>query len=284
MTELDSQVALEDAGENAGNQEGVDASQNEGIKVEGEQTAQPSKWESAARASGWVPLDEWEGDPEDWTDAKEFTRRGELFHKISSQSSEIKDLKKAIGSLMEHHQKVKETEFSRALDYLKQQKKAALEEGDADKLMAVDEAIDTLKQEKQEEGKKAETEAKKEGPTPVFVSWVQQNSWYLKDPELRAFADDVGVGAFQRAGGKVAESELYEMVRNRVMKAFPEKFKGNGNRTSTVEGASGSGRPAKADNFKLSEMEEKTMKTFVRQGIMTKEQYIKDLKAVQGLS
>ena len=202
----------------------------------------------------------WEGDPDDWTDAKEFVRRGELFHKITSQSHEIKDLKKAINSLMEHHQKVKETEFTRALEYLKQQKKVALEEGDADKILAVDEAIDTLKQEKQTEAK-TEAEQKKAGPTPVFVQWVQQNSWYLQDPELRAFADDVGVGAFQRAGGNIAESELYEMVKKRVMKAFPEKFKGNGSKTSAVEGASGSTRPSKVDTFKMTEDEERVCKT-----------------------
>jgi hypothetical protein len=274
---------LDDAGESAGNQISVDASQNEGIKVAGEQTSQPTKWESAARASGWVPLDEWEGDPDDHVDAKEFVRRGELFHKISSQSSEIKDLKKAIGSLMEHHQKVKETEFTRALEYLKQQKKSALEEGDADKLMAVDEAIDTLKQEKKSEVQ-ANTAQKKNGPTPVFVQWVQQNAWYLKDPELRTFADDVGVGAYQRSGGQLGEQELYEMVKQRVIKAFPEKFKGSGNKTSAVEGASGSNRPSKTDTFKLSEDEERVMKTFIRTGALTKEQYIADLKRIKGVS
>ncbi|MEB3214048.1 MAG: hypothetical protein VKL39_22055 [Leptolyngbyaceae bacterium] len=283
MAEQEVQKDLEESGGVLGNQEAVDASTNEGVKIEGEKPAQSTKWESQARASGWVPLEEWDGDPDDWTDAKEFVRRGELFHKISNQSSEIKELKKAISALTDHHQKVKETEYTRALEYLKQQKKTALEEGDADKLLQVDDAIDILKQERQQEAEKVQQQ-KQSGPTPVFTSWVQQNPWYLKDPELRSFADEIGVGAFQRAGGNIAEQELYELVRQRVMKAYPEKFKGNGNKTPAVEGSGNSGAPAKADSFRLSEEEERVMKTFVRQGIMSKEQYIADLKKVKGLS
>ena len=259
----------------------IPASENEGHHIEGE-VKPPSKWESAARTAGWVPLEEWQGDPDDWTDAKEFVKRGELFTKISSQSGEIKELRKAIQGLMSHHQKVKETEFTRALEYLKQQKKTALEEGNADKLLAVDEAIDTLKSE-QQEAKKEVAQDTKAGPTPQFVGWVQQNAWYIQDPELRAFADDVGVGIFQRANGNIDEAELYETVKRRVMKQFPEKFKGQGTRTSTVEGASAS-RPTKADTFRLTEDEERVMKTFVRSGVMTKEQYIADLKRVKGVS
>lgn len=262
-------------------QEDIPAEENTGHAVPGE-VVPPSKWDTAARQGGWVPLEEWQGDPEDWTDAKEFVKRGELFHKISNQSGEIKELKKAINGLMEHHQKVKETEFTRALDYLKQQKKTALEEGDADKLLAVDDAIDQLKEEQQEAKKEAKVE-QKAGPTPVFVSWAAQNPWYVKDPELREFADEIGVLLYKKAGGQVAEEDLYRQVKQRVMKAFPDKFKGQGTKTPGVEGATSS-QPSKASNFKLTEDEEKVMKTFVRSGVMTKEQYIADLKQVKGIA
>ena len=258
----------------------VPAEENEGHHIEGE-VKPVSKWESNARDAGWVPLDEWQGDPEDWTDAKEFVKRGELFHKISNQSGEIKELKRAITGLMEHHQKVKETEFTRALDYLKQQKKSALEEGDADKLLAVDDAIDTLKEEQQQAKVEAKAE-KQEGPSPRFVQWVQGNSWYLNDPELRAFADDLGVGIYQRAKGQIDEIELYELVKKRVMKAHPEKFKGQGTKTPNVEGGNTQTRTNKVDNFQLSDDEKRVMNTFVRQGIMTKEEYVAELKRVKG--
>lgn len=244
------------------------------------QTPQPSKYEETARAQGWVPKEEWQGDPDDWTDAREFVKRGELFHKISNQSGEIKELRKVVTNLIDHHQKVKETEFKRALDYLKSEKKRALEEGNADQVIAVDDAMDQLKAE-QQQAAAAKQEAPK-GPSPVFTSWVSQNSWYLQDQELRAFADDVGVGHFNRNKG-VAEEDLYKYVKERVMKAFPEKFKGQGSKTPSVEGASTSS-PRKTDTFKLSDEEERVMKSFVRSGVMTREEYIADLKKVKGVA
>ena len=269
--------AVVEAGEVLGNQDPVDASTNEGVQIEGEAAPAGSKFETTARDNGWVPKTEWQGDPDDWVDAKEYVRRGELFSKIDHQRSEIRDLKKAIGALQEHHTKVKESEYQRALEYLKQQKKTALEEGDADRLLATDDAIDILKQERQQEQVVAQQQ-QKAGPTPYFQSWVAKNNWYLNDPELRSFADDIGVGAYQRAKGQIAEEELYELVRNRVLKAYPEKFRGNAPKTSAVEGAGGTSHAVKPDSFKLSEEETKAMNTFVRQGIMTKQQYIDEIK------
>lgn len=244
-----------------------------------ESKPEPSKYETTARNQGWVPKEEWQGDPDDWTDAKEFVRRGELFTKISSQSSEIKDMKKAMAALVEHHQKVKETEFSRALNYLKEQKKAALVEGDADKLLEVEDAIDLLKTERTQV--KDETPAKTQKDlSPVFVSWVRENQWYAQDAEMRSFADDIGVGYYNRHPGS-SEQDVYQYVQERVKKAYPEKFKGRATPIPTVEsGNSGQGGAPKKDTVRLTEEQEKVMKTFVRQGVMTKEEYIADLRKI----
>lgn len=254
------------------------------VGTEGQEqaTPTPNKYEESARHQGWVPKEEWQGDPEDWTDAKEFMRRGELFSKISSQSSEIKELKKAMTALVEHHVKVKETEFTRALEYLKQQKKAALEEGDADKLLQVEDAIDTLKEEQQNNRQVAQQPTAK-SVTPVFSQWVDQNRWYLQDAEMKQFADDVGVGFYNRNPGK-SEQEVYEYVRKRVQEHFPKKFSGQKPNFQSVEGGSSSTprSSSKGDDFKLTEEQTKVMKTFVRQGIMTEAQYKEELRRVSG--
>lgn len=238
----------------------------------------PSKYEETARAQGWVPKEEWNGDPDDWTDAKEFVRRGELFSKISSQSQEMKEMRKAMSALIEHHQKVKETEYTRALSYLKSQKKAALEEGDADKLLEVEDAIDVLKTEQQQNKQETKEEVKQQ-LSPDFVDWVRANQWYAKDPEMRAFADDVGVGYFSRHKG-ASEKEVYQYVAERVKKAYPEKFKGQGTKIPTVESGSSGNRVTKTNDVKLTDEQRAVMNTFVRQGIMTKEEYIADLKTM----
>ena len=75
--------------------------------------------EQRALDQGWVPKDEWAGEPDDWRPAREFLDRGELFKKIDDQNRTIKDLKRAQADFAKHHEKVREIEFKRALESLK---------------------------------------------------------------------------------------------------------------------------------------------------------------------
>ena len=83
-------------------------------------TSQVDSYEQQAREQGWRPKEEYEGDPEKWRPAKEFVERGELFGKIDHMGKELKETRKALKMLQEHHSKVKETEYNNALKELKQ--------------------------------------------------------------------------------------------------------------------------------------------------------------------
>lgn len=237
--------------------------------------------EEKAREQGWKPKEEWEGNPDEWRPAKEFLDRGELFSKISGQNSEIKELKKTLNYLVDHHKKVKETEYNRALTHLKAMKVEAFEKGDAEKIVELDEAIADVKAEQKSATAVANAPQVKE-PTTAFVQFVKNNAWYSTNQEMKTFADEVGIGYFQRNPG-ITETALHEYVVKRVKQAFPSEFQSKP-KAPSVEGASGSGptRQANTKEYALTEDERKTMMTFVRQGIMTKEEYIKDLKAVKG--
>lgn len=258
--------------------------QNEVVnEIVPEPKAELSHWEEQAIGQGWKPKEEWEGNPDDWRPAKEFVERGELFGKISNQSGEIKELRKALNYLVDHHQKVKDIEFKRAVEHLKGQKKLALEDGDADKLIAVDEALLELK-ESAKQSKQIDIVKENPNPTPGFVEFVQTNPWYNADKEMKDFADEVGVGYFQRNPG-VAEKDLYDYVTKRVKQAFPDKFKKK-DIIPSVEGESGS-RPTSRTNskeFPLTDEERHTMNTFIRSGVMSKEEYISELKKIKGVA
>lgn len=232
-----------------------------------------------ARAHGWKPLEEYDGDPDKWVDAKEFLRRGELFEKIDHLSRDLKDTKKALRALQVHHSNVREVEYKRALEELRAEKKSAYEQGDTDKLIEIDERLTDLKAAQKAEEAAARQMANK--PDPRFLAWVEDNSWYAQDAEMRALADQVGT-AYAANNPDLDPSEVLKYVSKRVKVVFKDKFQ-NPNRTkpSAVESA---GRPVskKVDNFELSEDEKRVMNTFIRQGIMTKEQYIEDLKKVRG--
>ena len=53
------------------------------------EAVEPSDEETVARAAGWRPKEEFDGDPNQWVDAGEFNRRAPLFEKINNQNKEL---------------------------------------------------------------------------------------------------------------------------------------------------------------------------------------------------
>jgi len=236
--------------------------------------------ETTAREQGWKPLEEFDGDKSKWVSAETFVAKGELISKIESLGKKLKDADKAIKMLTEHHQKVKESEFQRAVQYLKTQKKQAYEAGDVDKIIEIDEKIAEVK-----ETQKAQVanEAKEEPAVhPSFQKWQDENKWYTTDPEMRADADAFG-NAYAANNPDKTPEEVLDYVSKKVKRLYKDKFENpNRSKASAVEGG-GNRQETSNESFALSEDEKRVMNTFIRTGIMTKEDYIKELKKVKGI-
>jgi hypothetical protein len=237
--------------------------------------------EQRAQAQGWVPKDEWDGDPEQWRPAKEFIDRGELFKKIEDQNKTIKEFRHTLQEFAKHHEKVKKVEYERALSDLKAEKKAALTDGDADAVIEIDEKIAMVR------------DAQKEATAPVnvpppppetnilFQNWVERNGWYNNNTAMRAFADRIGNDLGARGG--VSATDILAEVERQVKKEFAHKFQNpNRDKPGAVEGSSSKGGK-KNDSFALSEEERRVMRRFVSSGALTEEQYIADLKKIKGV-
>jgi len=252
-------------------------------QTEEQSTQQPeySESELSAMEQGWKPQDQFEGDKSKWVPADEFLRRGELFGKIDSLNRDLKDTRKALKMLQEHHVKVKQAEYQHALETLRQEKKMALEAGDADALIEIDDRIADEKAKQQVEQQLARQAAT--APDPRFVAWVNENKWYVDDPELHSFADEAG-HAYTRLHPESDPMDVLVYVKGRVKKAFPEKFQNpNREKPNSVEGGGTPPRKPKIDTFELNEEERRVMNTFIRSGAMTKEEYIAELKLVKGI-
>ena len=238
-----------------------------------------SSYEEQARAQGWVPREEYTGDPEKWRGPKEFVERGELFSKIDTMGKELKETRKALKMLQEHHSKVKETEYQNALQELKALQKKHLEEGNSDGYLEATELLTDLKAE--QKAREVVTKTTPIQPDPRFVQWADKNKWYQADPEMRKYADAIGLGYAQSNPGLDPE-EVLEYVSTQVKYRFKDKFV-NPNRTkpNSVEGSSSPS--ANKSSLELTEDEKRVMNTFVRQGIMTKEAYLEELKKMKGI-
>lgn len=249
----------------------------EGTNVPGE--AKPlSRVQEEAISQGWVPREEFQGDEDEFIDAAEFVRRGELFRKIESQSKELKDVKKALAGLAQHNAKIREVEYKRALDELKSQKKEALSEGDAERVVDIDEKIDLVKDQQKQLHTQQVQEAVPE-VHPELASWISKNPWYEANPEMRKFADRLG----SALAGDMSPSDVLKEVEKEVKIRFKDKFRNpNRDRPGAVEGAANrQGKSVEAD-MELTDVEKTVMKTLVDGGHITREEYLKQLKAVKG--
>jgi hypothetical protein len=250
--------------------------------VEGEQAApepQLTAIELKASEQGWVPQDEWAGEPDAWRPAKEFLDRGELFKKIDDQNRTIKEFKRALDDLAKHHKKTAEVEYKRALEALKAQKKEALVEGDFDAVVDIDERIGAVR-----EAQANIPEVVVQEPAqvnPVFANWVERNQWYKHDDVMQAYADKIG----NKLGAEgMNPVEILSEVERQVKEKFKEKFS-NPRRSApaAVEGGGARGGK-KSDSFQLTDEERRVMQRFVRTGALTEEAYIAELKKQKGVA
>ena len=244
-------------------------------------TPEPSSYEAEAREQGWRPKEEWQGDPEKWRPAKEFVERGELFSKIDFMGKELKETRKALKMLHEHHSKVKEVEYNRAVAELKGLKKQHLADGDADKYLEATELLTDLKAEQKAREVVQEAAPTQNQPDPRFIDWTQRNSWYTKDTRMREYADMVGMD-YARRNPDIDPMEVLKFVTNEVKERFKDRFVNPNRAKQSVESSTSGSTPTK-DEFKMSDEEKKVMNSFIRTNIMTKEEYIKELKAMRGV-
>lgn len=240
--------------------------------------------EKRAIELGWVPKDEYNGDPDRWKTAEVFVALDEPIKRIEQQSRELKSVRQALDAMRVHYTKVQETEYKRALNDLKSARKQALVDGDIDKFERIEDQIEEVKQEAQE----IKQNAANVNPAPAqinpeFQHWVNRNPWYTAHRSMALFADEVGLKLHSQG---VPRDQVLKQVEEAVRKEFPQRFTNpNKEKAAAVENGSvksggGSGRQ---DAFQLTEQERNIMNTLVRSGAITKEKYLADLKKVKGL-
>lgn len=234
--------------------------------------------EQKALEQGWVPQDQWEGNPDDWRPAKEFVDRGELFKKIDEVRRENKRLREGHEELVKHHMNVKKLAYEQALADLRAQKKAALADGDADAVVEIDERIDETKE--AQRAAVAQQVQQVAQPDPIFEDWMTRNPWYVKDEEAKVVADRAARAAFLL--GERDKATILEVAEKAVRKEFPHKFTNpKREQAAPVEGSTNK-KVTKSAEPDLTDAEKQIMNKVLRVTPgLTKEQYLKEFKAVK---
>ena len=260
-----------------------EAVQEEAPKAEGNPA------EAKARGDGWRPEKEWNGDPSQWVDYREFNVRGELMGRIQEQSNiihnqkgQIEEVKHALTDLKSMQDKIAENEYKKLMKNLKSAKAAAIDDSNGEAVAEIDEEIDNLKTaySAASEAKPAATvKQATKALSPEVQSWLAQpqNSWYNTNVVMRTQANAVAADITKQNPTFTPGQVLAEMDRV-IRQELPHKFN-----HSNVDSGDSYNRPNSGSNKRrglsdLTDDEQNAAKRFIKLGVFKNvNEYIEQL-------
>ena len=264
-----------------------DVIENDG--EEGNDDTGDRDYEADAREMGWKPQDEWSGPEDGWRDAKSFVQRGEEILPIVKQQSkkfreqnaklqdEVSDLKKTVESFKDWRSKTEKNAYERAMKTILSQQEKAVEDGDTEQFRKLEAEKADLNKETKAEETPTDPKGLPASEQRVVEDWVSDNKWFNKDIELNGYAQAVHMNLRKQHPEWDLEDNLEEVTK-RVKEKFPEKFENS--RASRPSKVNGGGIPkAQGQGNSYSDLPadaKQACDDFVKQGLMTKQEYIKE--------
>lgn len=289
----DAKVVTEEVVKDA-NTEALGTEEAKGAK-EDAAPAELSATEQLAKSQGWVPLDEWQGDPRDHRSAKEFVDRGELLGKIRSQSQELQAVKNIATQLSEQNKKVYQAGYENALKELKAAKVTAIENQDGKALVAIEEKIDDTKDKLAALNATKPAATVPTGPSPDYQLYLQRNPQYLQSASYRVWSHNVAKEFAQR-NPHASEGDVYAFIEEEQQREWPDRYNPSGKAQrrappspdgegrGTANKGSGKGSSAGFDALiaSMPEDQAKVAKDMVKRGFITKDKYVEDYNSIGG--
>lgn len=256
---------------------------------------QTPDFDSEARAQGWVAKEEFRGNENDWVDAETFVKRGREILPIVRKNNEklLKELKeaKAIAeearSTAKEFQKFQKEQYERKAKELEAQiaqlrsaRRDAISSGDGERVDEIEQAQEALRDELQETRAAAKAEPatppqQENKPDPVLQSWLDKNDWFGVDARTTGIANGLGE-ALRREDPSLQGQAFLDKLDQELAAVLPDKF-GKKKVANPMDVGSGTtGRPTKSKRSydSLPTDAKAACDRFVKQGLMTKEQYI----------
>ena len=248
---------------------------------EGEQKDQGPAPEIIIKAKdmGWAPKEQFRGDPDRWVDAEEFVRKGEEVLPIvraqlrtttgrlteaerenQKLQANLTELRESVAAMQQIQTREAIGRTDRQIKSIRTQIEEARGDRDVDKVVALQETLDALVEEKTKLGVAPEKAGERDDDAPPkgdpriqaeIREWNVENPWFGKDrirtrmmnamaPELTAELAAEG----KKLVGKAFLSELASRVEAEYTEAFPDdklKFDktGGGSQSGSRSGSSG---------------------------------------------
>ena len=244
--------------------------------------------EKEASGFGWVPKEEFRGNPEEWKDAETFLRRGkeingflrndlEKIKRTAAQDkAELLEMRETMDEFRKYHNETEARAYKRAVTELKQAKVEAIEQGNGARVIEIDDQIESLK--------KIEPVVKETKPKPDIIftpeeltEWQSSNVWYGKDKELSELVDDFADIINKKNPGLKGKDFLAE-ISKKVKAVRPDVYENPNRDNSSVSSSNGS-RPTDRKGKTYADLPSEAKAAcdkFVKQKLVTQADYIRE--------
>lgn len=253
--------------------------------IGGEVSTEPTI-EDRAHDMGWRPQAEFKGDPEKWVDAETFVKRGEEVlpilranskkdrEALDAAKAEIAEMKKTFAEFRQYHSKTEQRAFAAARKELERELAEAVEAKDHRAVREITaEMADLSKDVRTDDGGH---EYQSPDHAKTLNQWKGDNPWYGSDRIMTAAANAIA-DELEAAGVKGAD-QMAE-VSKRIIAEFPQKFPEAKNERRAAPAAVEGSTPVRKGGKSRADLPpdaRQTMDRWVKQGLITEAQYLKD--------
>jgi hypothetical protein len=218
-------------------------------------------WQAEAKKIGWIPKEEFKGDPKNWVDAQDFVESTRNYipfikhqnrdltgkleaatGKVQTLEQQLKAMKEQIDTLAEYNSEANKEKLKEMRTQLIAELKDAKKEGDVDKEIRVTEklteATSALREADREPAKPNGSTTTQIQMPPEFAAWKAENPWYEGDEVVQAGMTMI---AKQMAASGQLEGLTPRERFDKIGEATKKKFKLDvvPNRVNKVEGSHG---------------------------------------------
>lgn len=252
-----------------------------------EATPEPDRYHKKASSMGWKPLEEYQGDPEDWVDAREYILREPLFKSNKKLRAELNQMRKTVEDMADHVKKAHTSAFKRLEKQYIEQREAAIKAGNPAEVRRFEEELKDVYQAHQEAEEKLTVAP---APNIEFQEWAEENKWFdvEREPEMAGVAD----GLYRSYVARNPDADIsttLKHVTKEVKKLYPDKFTTNKATSKEVDedehepaprvAAGSRGTGGRRSTYKdMNSEQKKVCDRFVGMGVFkTRQEYVDQL-------
>ncbi len=248
-----------------------------------------SKVEQQALLKGWLPKEQYSGNPDDWIPAHQFVKNGEFRTQYKSVSDELKKMNDKLLSMSREQARIFAQERA---DDAKKKKREAFEARNVDEMEQYEKIynqynaqLESLSQEVPQTQQSTDQKSQQpQIPQEILQFRARNSDWFNSNHPINTAMSTFAAGLYDRL---VTDHPEWDIMRRlgeveiEVKKQFPQEFQNqNRNSAMTVEGKT---PPPNKNNLpryeQLDRQTQNIIDNFVNTGCgLTREDYIKQLK------